>query len=120
MDEGYEQDAINKGIHAIEKAAGHTLRARQKREAEHFVMRHTVDPLRYKHRPLIIYLLTHVLVNAVAGNLAMYFLGFRRHQAHHITYWRRPAAAIQSKSQAMGGPPVVFVHGIGLGLIMYV
>lgn len=75
-------------------------------------MRHTIDNLKYKHRPLIVYLATHVLVNAVLGNAVMYSLGFRRYHAAHITYWRRPGQAQAS------GPPVVFVHGIGLGLIM--
>lgn len=106
---------------AIEAAAGHALAQRRPGEPPKPVMRHTLDPLKYKHRPLLVYLATHGLANEALGYLLLRgLLGFRRHRADHITYWHRPGASAASPTASTNPPPpLVFVHGIGLGLAMY-
>lgn len=80
-------------------------------------MRHTLDPLKYKHRPLFVYLATHVLVNEFMGYaLLRGMLGFRRHKAGHISYWHRAGEGVAAGGASLR-PPLVFVHGIGLGLV---
>ena len=107
---------MDRAMAAIEAAAGHALAPRQPGEEPKRVMRHTLDPIKYKHRPLLVYLATHGLINEALGYfLLRVLLGFRRHRADHITYWHRPGAAVAATQQ----PPLVFVHGIGLGLAMY-
>jgi hypothetical protein len=120
---------VDRAMAAIEHAAGHALAPRAPGEAPKRVMRHTLDPLHYKHRPLLVYLATHCLVNEVMGYILLRcMLGFRRRRALHITYWHRPATAAASSSSSAAAvqqqqqqqqqqqhPPLVFVHGIGLG-----
>lgn len=77
-------------------------------------MRHTLDPLQSKHRPLLAYFISHWLLNTVCAAGMLYKLGFRRHRTGKITYWRRPAL-----SGCQASLPVVFVHGIGMGLFTY-
>jgi hypothetical protein len=52
---------------------------------EHFCMRHTLDPMRTKHKPMIIYLVTHCFLNSVYSSLLMRALGFRRYKAGRST-----------------------------------
>lgn len=111
---------MDRAMAAIEAAAGHALAPRQLGEEPKRVMRHTLDPIKYKHRPLLVYLATHGLINEALGYfLLRVLLGFRRHRADHIIYWHRPGAPSAAAVAATQQPPLVFVHGIGLGLAMY-
>lgn len=114
--EGEERRVVDRAMAAIEAAAGHALERRRSGEEAKPVMRHTLDPIKYKQRPLLVYLATHGLANEVLGYILLqHLLGFRRRQAGHISYWHRPGTAPTASTH----PPPVFVHGIGLGLIMY-
>jgi hypothetical protein len=100
-------------------------------------MRHTLDPLQSKHRPLLAYLITHWLLNSLAAAWLLRRLGFRRRSAGGLSYWHRPspfasnqdeAGCLRLSGQRGGGQgqgqgeemlPLVFVHGIGMGLFTY-
>lgn len=77
-------------------------------------MRHTIDPLKSKHRPIIVYLLTYFL--DLLNGVSVRRKGFRRGRIGRITYWHRPGV----QGDDLNPPtPLVFVHGIGVGLFLY-
>lgn len=82
-------------------------------------IRHTLDPVKSLHRPLLFYLLV-ALADALHGCL-LRLQGFRRGRHQGLRYWYRVA-----KAPAAAGPvgseelPLVFFHGIGFGLAQYV
>jgi len=51
----------------------------------------------------------------VAGKGALWNTGFSRHRSKALDYWIR----IPELEEARKRTPIVFVHGIGVGLIMY-
>ncbi|RKP26042.1 Alpha/Beta hydrolase protein [Syncephalis pseudoplumigaleata] len=74
-------------------------------------MRLNLDPVRVFPRPLIVYLLIHIGHYLTA--LCLHALGFRRGRTPHLAYWYRETSA------ASDAPPIVFVHGLSLGLVSY-
>ncbi|ETW02607.1 hypothetical protein H310_06076 [Aphanomyces invadans] len=78
-------------------------------------IRHTIDAFECMERPLIAYVVT-MGMDVLAG-LILSQLGFQRHVVGRgCTYWHRTAILTPAVPQE----PVVFVHGIGSGLLMYV
>lgn len=133
-DDSEEKEAVEKAIIAVQAAAGHDLACRAPGEKEHPVMRHSLDPIKYKHRPFIVYLATHCFVNDIVGALIMRSLGFRKYHTRHLSYWHRPGSyslrqrkmddsnsnrTPHTSPTAQQQVPIVFVHGIGLGLTLY-
>ncbi|KAH9076162.1 hypothetical protein Ae201684P_012650 [Aphanomyces euteiches] len=74
-----------------------------------------MDPLDAKARPLLVYLLTFTL--DFIGGIALNLLGFEvRDVGYGLTYWHRgPVAPARETAE-----PMVFVHGIGSGLVSYI
>jgi len=69
---------------------------------------------RYVHKPSIFYFAT----DAVLGSIARYKLfkaGFTRHRSGVFKYWMRLPVSEEGKKRL----PIVFIHGIGVGLVMY-
>eukprot|EP00656_Telonema_subtile_P033785 TRINITY_DN3769_c0_g1_i3.p1 TRINITY_DN3769_c0_g1~~TRINITY_DN3769_c0_g1_i3.p1 ORF type:complete len:417 (-),score=72.93 TRINITY_DN3769_c0_g1_i3:26-1276(-) len=55
-------------------------------------------------------------LGALSSSLMMWTLGFTRSTQRRVTYWvHRPAEGAPSE----GEPPVMFIHGIGIGLLPY-
>ena len=82
---------------------------------------HKWDRLRTLHIPAIFFLLSEAA--AVFANTLYLLLGFRRGTSGCLTYWHKPArlAPRQPRQpQQPQPPPVIFVHGLGLGLVPYV
>eukprot|EP00887_Chlorella_sp_A99_P005457 scaffold1.g5457.t1 len=87
----------------------------------------------YRHKPLVGYLWVELLTGCACASLA--WLGFRRRAAcgGRFHYWLRPpggrppaappGGAGAGPTAACGGPPrglpLVFLHGVGLGLVGY-
>lgn len=83
-----------------------------------FCMRHTLDPVKSLHRPLLFYALV-ALADAFHGCL-LRLQGFRRGRHRGLRYWYRAPLA-PCASAAAGGDelPLAFFHGIGFGLLQY-
>lgn len=107
-------------------------------------MRHNLDPpaRHILHRPLLYYLLTDVLFQRVLTPFYLRRLGFKPHRVtsrrHRHTrgaplrYWYHPGLAQCSRARSDGATgavpsaaasaaraPIVFVHGVGFGLLPY-
>ncbi|KAJ3205691.1 hypothetical protein HDU67_008686 [Dinochytrium kinnereticum] len=74
-------------------------------------LRHTLDPMKVQHRPLATKAMDY------AASLYLHSLNFTLHvtpNTHH-TYWHLPPR----RSPPSSLPPILFVHGIGAGLVIY-
>ncbi|CAK4084697.1 unnamed protein product [Aphanomyces euteiches] len=78
----------------------------------HPCIRHTLDEFNSVARPWLIYACTFALDYLCAAFLSL--AGFRRHHLRQgLGYWHRDAMTRPV------GEPLVFVHGIGAGLVLY-
>ncbi|KAF0717964.1 Aste57867_1990 [Aphanomyces stellatus] len=78
----------------------------------HAYLQPNLEPFQATARPLLLYIAT------LAGNFlcSMWLMacGFRSYQAtKEIRYWHRPAVATETDE------PLVFLHGVGIGLLTY-
>ena len=105
---------------------GNKLPRRKEGEDKLGVMRFNLEPIRYRHKPMMYYFVTHAMY-WWARHLLSNELGFQYFPAKNkktdIGYWYKPA----KKSTAPAGgkskdkseeSPLVFVHGIG-GITFY-
>lgn len=81
-----------------------------------------LDPVPALHRPLLAYLLAGVL--DASSDLFIRSCGFQRHREGCMSFWVRrgepaPAAKGPWEKPPTPEPPLVFVHGVGLGLVTY-
>jgi len=79
------------------------------------------DPLPVIHRPLLVYVGTSLLCPLMSLQV-MHFLGFRRERVGGLTYWHRRADKRVKSDVDLAGPrqtPMVFCHGLGVGLVPY-
>lgn len=74
-------------------------------------MRLMLDPVVIHHRPLMFYVVIAFL--RLSHEFFLYLTGFRRDQAGSVTYWYRPSTTSETAQ------PLVFVHGLGIGLSQY-
>eukprot|EP00960_Hanusia_phi_P076623 768588-Hanusia_phi.AAC.5 len=77
-------------------------------------MRFTIEPLLYKHKPIVFYLVCQWLLGAAAG-FQLRKEGFSKHVDGEISYWIRFPETEESRRKK----PIVFVHGVGVGLVTY-
>mmetsp|Transcript_44843 Transcript_44843/g.72828 ORF Transcript_44843/g.72828 Transcript_44843/m.72828 type:complete len:635 (+) Transcript_44843:85-1989(+) len=79
------------------------------------------DPLPVLHRPLFVYAGTSLLAPLLTLEV-MKRLGFRRERVGGLCYWKRPRRGDVHPSIDLAAPrqtPLVFVHGLGVGLVPY-
>jgi pimeloyl-ACP methyl ester carboxylesterase len=89
-----------------------------------------LDPVPALHRPLCVYLLASLL--DLGSDCFIWSCGFRRHRVGCMSFWVRRGDPPPPWRGAEGGagrwrkqtaskpePPLVFVHGVGLGLVTY-
>jgi len=69
-----------------------------------------LDPVIAKHRPFLHYTVTYFLGFAMTVNL--HLKRFRRYRHASTTYWIREGAQV-------GLRPLIFIHGVGIGLATY-
>ena len=96
---------------------GNPLQSRSADETPLGCMRFNLEPLRYRHKPLVFYGVTHGAFHLVRHTLKKEY-GFDYTPAadgsKDIAYWyRAPSCPIEEAN-----PPLVFVHGVG-GLSFY-
>lgn len=81
------------------------------------------DPLPVAHRPLLLYVGTSLLCPLTTWHV-MHLLGFHRERVGGLSYWKRPPrtdvrAEIDIAAGLGRSVPLVFVHGLGVGLVPY-
>ncbi|ETV83255.1 hypothetical protein H257_04026 [Aphanomyces astaci] len=82
-------------------------------------IRHTLDEFECAERPLIAYVVTMGM--DVLAALVLAQLGFERHVVGTgCSYWYRGGSTPKMSAEDPSEDPVVFVHGIGAGLLMYI
>ena len=80
-------------------------------------LRINIDPVTARHRPLLSYIVTYTAHGV--GWLILRKMGFIHAQAGELTYWYLvPPGSIDGA--VCKAPPIVMLHGIGLGLVPYV
>ncbi|KAI8580227.1 hypothetical protein K450DRAFT_238737 [Umbelopsis ramanniana AG] len=72
-----------------------------------------LDPVQSVHRPLIFYATVHLLDTSMSLLLKHY--GFQRYPCGALSYWLLPCNADTTDNR-----PILFIHGIGMGLCSYV
>lgn len=77
-------------------------------------MRFTIEPMEWTHKPLMFYAVCQGLLGGL-GTLSMWNEGFSRHRTGVFDYWVRMPETEEGRKRT----PIVFVHGIGVGLVMY-
>lgn len=85
-------------------------------------MTHLWQPLKYHYRPAIFYIAGEFL--ALLKHIMLLACGFRCRQARGLTYYTYRAELLgQPGSNAAAGcprQPILFLHGVGLGLLPYI
>lgn len=76
-------------------------------------MRLNVDPVEAYHRPFIYYAVTELM--GVGADVILRWWGFRRERIGAVYFWLRHA----DDSREFDETPLVFVHGVGIGLAAY-
>lgn len=81
-------------------------------------MRISFDNIRYASRPWVFYLATQKIVPLFAG-AKLRALGFVKERAGSLRYWRRGCDEEQEELSERKREPLVFCHGIGIGVAAY-
>ena len=79
-------------------------------------MRTAVEPIRWRHRPLLFYALSQGVGRAASAYM-MRARGYTRRREGELTYWYRAAAPLPDGARAP--EPLVFIHGVGFGPAPY-
>ena len=79
-------------------------------------MRTAVEPVRWRHRPLLFYALSQGVGRAASAYM-MRARGYARRREGELTYWYRAAAPLPDGARAP--EPLVFIHGVGFGPAPY-
>ncbi|KAJ4490422.1 hypothetical protein J3R30DRAFT_3277708 [Lentinula aciculospora] len=129
--QGEWKDEIDGYVKNIEELLG--MKVEEGHTEKTTSLRLTLDPVKMVHRPLIWYMIV-CLVDTVTS-VKLYTLGFRHYSpelsykrvfpprivtliskasaTNHFSYWYRP-------HKSLDRDPIVFIHGIGIGLHPYV
>lgn len=82
-------------------------------------MTFTNDPITFQTRPFIYYAVTHYLLGEFVTNRTLRVRGLTRRTCGNLTYWSTPNIGCDSNSSTGSERPIVFIHGIGVGLAPY-
>ena len=80
-------------------------------------LRLTFDPVKSFHRPLFGYVITMPVVDYCTYYLFKWRAEFRDYKTGTLQYWHRPPKA--APSLLLNKEPIVFVHGVGIGILPY-
>ncbi|KAI9296802.1 alpha/beta-hydrolase [Neoconidiobolus thromboides FSU 785] len=75
-----------------------------------------LDDVEYEHKPLISYLIIYIIQSI--GSILLKLIGFREEycSTSNLKIWLLEPKSYYTKSKEK---PIVFIHGVGIGLIMY-
>lgn len=79
------------------------------------------DPLAVLHRPLIVYVGSSLICPFMTYQF-MRYIGFKREWVGGLSYWHRTTRKGIGSDVDLAGPrqiPLVFLHGLGVGLVPY-
>jgi pimeloyl-ACP methyl ester carboxylesterase len=77
-------------------------------------MRFSIEPIQYTPKPLIYYGVTQGMLKNV-GRTQLAAEGFKRFRSGKLKYWIRVPETAAARLRL----PIVFVHGVGVGLVTY-
>ncbi|KAK3240087.1 hypothetical protein CYMTET_50041 [Cymbomonas tetramitiformis] len=89
-------------------------------------LRLTLDPIQYEPRPLLSYIVTHFVCHCVVTHSMMRARGFRRQYSSEAKlgcWWLTPPAPSNGAADVTGAgarPPILFIHGLGVGILPYI
>ena len=75
-------------------------------------MKFSEEPVTHSHRPLVMYTIVHYILQELVAPLRFSRLGFVRQQHKTLSYQYRPGFLLEKE-------PLVFIHGLGVGVIPY-
>ena len=104
-----EQEEVCGYVRRFEELTGEKFAPGYNEELRGSCIRINLDPISARHRPILSYLLTNAA--HCVGWLALRRLGFTQAQVGGLSYWHRSATVKPVD------PPIVLLHGIGLGLV---
>ena len=79
---------------------------------------HLWRPVKTLYQPLLVVLQTEIL--ALLSGAVLGAWGFERRQEGCLEYWVKRADAVGWNQDADEADPVVFFHGVGMGLVLYI
>lgn len=83
----------------------------------------TLDPITSKHRPLAAYVVTDLLMRLLLPTVLLTARGFRKHycESTSLAYWVRVEKPQDGQEGCdQDAMPIVFVHGLGVGVLPYI
>jgi pimeloyl-ACP methyl ester carboxylesterase len=98
----------------IEERLGRRFPVRVPGQAPVACMRFSIEPMEWTHKPLMFYAVCQGLLGSL-GTLSLWNEGFSKHRSVAFDYWVRMPKTEAGRQRT----PIVFVHGIGVGLVMY-
>eukprot|EP00290_Baffinella_frigidus_P010471 CAMPEP_0180142584 /NCGR_PEP_ID=MMETSP0986-20121125/15673_1 /TAXON_ID=697907 /ORGANISM="non described non described, Strain CCMP2293" /LENGTH=606 /DNA_ID=CAMNT_0022085821 /DNA_START=19 /DNA_END=1839 /DNA_ORIENTATION=- len=101
-------------IDIIEEELAHTFPARLPSQLPLPNMRFSIEPIKYTPKPLLYYGVAQGVLQNV-GHSQLLSEGFQRHRSGDTGYWIRVPETVAGR----GRMPMVFVHGVGVGLVTY-
>lgn len=98
----------------IETKLSHRFPPRAEGQAPVPCMRFSIEKLEWTHKPFVFYAVCQGVLGSL-GMLSLWGEGFSRHRSGVFDYWVRMPETQEARQRT----PIVFCHGIGVGLIMY-
>lgn len=94
---------------------GNLLPKRQEREEPLSFIRFNCEPLRYRHKPMLFYLVTHglnILLRVVLEKSGFVYVE-AKDAGEDLSYWYRQPSNDVKIGSAKESNPLVFIHGVG-------
>jgi hypothetical protein len=107
-----ERESMDRIINIMEDSVGVTIESGYNENVK--CMKLLLDPLKFAYKPFFVYVGIWVLHHIC--DLVLYANGFERHSNSHIRFWHRRR---QRRRDSIGKRPIVFFHGLGIGLFPY-
>ncbi|EKX54917.1 hypothetical protein GUITHDRAFT_99568 [Guillardia theta CCMP2712] len=102
-------------LQLIEERTGSSFRPRSAGESPLPCMRFNIEPLQFTHKPLLYYAVCQSLLGSL-GSSQLGMLGFEKFGSDAFDYWMRVPKSLEGRKRT----PIVFFHGVGVGLVTYV
>ncbi|CAF1156128.1 unnamed protein product [Didymodactylos carnosus] len=78
-------------------------------------MKHILDPVCIIFRPFVYYVATDTICNSLLATSAFYLMNYKYYTVGSLSFWM-----YTDPNEDKRKPPIIFFHGIGAGLLMYI